>query len=102
MVYLPEKFSAKKAVTEPVVQSFCATLWPRLICLDEKFRAVRNRSVYDDFRLGSIDAQYLAGNAVDGIIFHLSGGAVSEEVVAHTKEENVINAEVTLRSSNHQ
>lgn len=59
----------------------------------EKFHAGLKKSVSDAFRTGSIDAQFHANIAIDGITVRSLGGAVREEDRASSKGKDVVDQE---------
>lgn len=79
VVEMQEKLAAKDTAIEPVVAASCATLWPSIRSLVESFRVVLNKSVGNDFQIGSLDTQLHADTAIDGVTLHFAEDAASEE-----------------------
>lgn len=75
-VDLQEKLAAKKAIFRLSVQDLCENCEPS------------PKGLVEEFRIGSIDAQFHSDSVRYGTTLHLLGGAISEEGMASTKCED--------------
>lgn len=68
---LPKKLVTKDAVLKSIIQDSCAILWSRIRGFVGKSRSGLNEYVSNALRTGSIDSQFDADTAMDGIILHV-------------------------------
>lgn len=87
-----EKWAAKDATVNLIVQDWCATHGLSLKDLVETFCAGFYKSVIIGFCYSYSDSKLYKDTSVDGITFQLSGGAASEEGGALTKSKEAVDS----------
>lgn len=79
VIELRAKLAAKDVVLKLTVKASCATLWLSIKSLVKNFCVSLNKSVGAAFLLGSLDAQFYVGTALDGVNLNFSEGTPSDD-----------------------